>query len=179
MQIFKYFFWSPSCVFFLLFTKFSSHIFLLNIVLVVQGNSPFQDTVLSHSTRMQRHNLRSIPLALSYLSRVTDQSIEPEATLLMIQSPNLRHSCQLKFVDPSNWSSWFNMLHSSINRINQRLLVQCNRVLPKILGGNHLSTFGWIVEKVRMSIWDIIFGFYFFKVLVVGLANWALNKGSC
>ncbi|XP_055327346.1 beta-2-syntrophin-like [Paramacrobiotus metropolitanus] len=109
------------------------------------------EEAISSPARNLRSDSKVIPLLLCYLSRLVEQSLEADATILLLQSPNLRHSCQLKFADPTNGTSWFNMIHSNIAALNSKLLVQCNRVLPKVLGGSHLAQLGWMAERVYMD----------------------------
>ncbi|GAU95284.1 hypothetical protein RvY_06930 [Ramazzottius varieornatus] len=111
----------------------------------------FLKDAISLTPRNLRSDTKSIPLLLCYLSRLVEQSMQSDATVLLLQSPNLRHSCQLKFADPSNGTSWFNMIHSTITELNKKLLSQCNRVLHKVLSGSHLATIGWMAEKVYMD----------------------------
>ncbi|OWA53582.1 Beta-1-syntrophin [Hypsibius exemplaris] len=111
----------------------------------------FLKDAVSCPARNLSGDMKAIPLLLCYLSRLTEQSLDADATVLLLQSPNLRQTCQLKFSDPTNGTSWFNMIHSNISSLNQKLLSQCNRVLPKVLGGSVLVTIGWMAEKVHMD----------------------------
>lgn len=67
---------------------------------------------------------------------------------LEIHSPDRRHSCVLRCPDAAQCSAWFNAIHSAVDTLMSKAVIEAGHLLKDVLERAELKHMGWLSEKV-------------------------------
>lgn len=94
-----------------------------------------------------RADVRQVPLLLCHLCRNLTMPDADNRTL-EIHSPDRRHSCVLRCPDAAQCSAWFNAIHSAVDALMSKAVIEAGHLLKDVLERAELKHMGWLSEKV-------------------------------
>ncbi|XP_015910895.1 beta-1-syntrophin [Parasteatoda tepidariorum] len=95
-----------------------------------------------------RADIRQVPLLLCHLCRNLTMPDADNRTL-EIHSPDRRHSCVLRCPDAAQCSAWFNAIHSAVDAMMSKAVVEAGHLLKDVLERAELRHMGWLSEKIH------------------------------
>lgn len=94
-----------------------------------------------------RADVRQVPLLLCHLCRNLTMPDTDNRTL-EIHSPDRRHFCVLRCPDAAQCSAWFNAVHSAVDALMSKAVIEAGHLLKDVLERAELKHMGWLSEKV-------------------------------